>query len=108
MKRSIKLALGALMITGAIGAAATSADARVYVGVGGGPYYGGPYGCYYNDPYYCGGYGYYGPAVGFGWGGGWGGRGYYGGGHGFHGGGGHGGGGHGGGGHGGGGGGGHR
>jgi hypothetical protein len=77
MKKLVKPALGALLLTVAVGAMAiTPADARVYVGIG--PrVYGGPYGaywggCYYSDPYDCyPGYygGYYGPAFGFGWGG---------------------------------------
>jgi hypothetical protein len=74
MRMLAKLTLGTLLLTGAISAAAiTPADARVYVGVGGGPY--GAYwgGCYYGDPYDCyPGYygGYDGPAFGFGWRGG--------------------------------------
>jgi hypothetical protein len=99
MRKLAKVTFGALLLTGAMGAAMIApANARVYVG--GGPY--GPYwgGCYYGDPYDCyPGYygGYYGPAFGFGFG--WGrGSGRFHGGGGFHGGGFHGGGGHGGGG----------
>jgi hypothetical protein len=94
MKKFAKIALGALLLTGAATAmAAAPADARVVVGVGVGPGYYGPgpapypyYGCGYYSPYACGYpgyYGYYGPSFGIGIGG-WGHGGYRGG---FHGGG---------------------
>ena len=90
MKRSVKLALGGLMFTGAVAAIALPASAAVSVGIGVAPgYYGpaypAPYPCSAYYPYYCGpAYYGYGPAFGFGgyWGGGWHG-GYHGG---FHGG----------------------
>ena len=117
MKNFVKVALGAVMLAGAVSAvAATPAEARVTVGIGiGGPgYYGGYYAPRYNscdrysryyDPYRCDGYyepafygpayyGYGGPSFAFSYGGGYRG-GFHGGGNGggFHGGG-HGGGGH--------------
>ncbi len=90
MKRFTKLALGALMLTGATTAVASPALAHVVVGFSAPVVYApgpvcNPYSAYYN-PYYCG------PVIGIGFGGwhdGWHGGGYHGGG--FHGGGFHGG-----------------
>jgi hypothetical protein len=96
MKKVMKVALGALMLAGVVGAAVTPADARVSVGIGiGAPVYGGYYGpgyaSYSCDPYsrwyapaYCGAYYGYGPSVVIGghFGGGFHGGGFHGGGHG--------------------------
>ncbi len=97
MKRFTKIALGALMLTGAATVAAAPASARVVVGFGAPVAYAAgpvcnPYSAYYN-PDYCGYSPAYvgGPVIGFGvggWGGGWHGGGFHGG---FHGGGFHGG-----------------
>ena len=103
MKKFAKVALGTLMLAGAVTAVASSpADARVVVGFGVGPGYYGPayyprYACdpysrWYN-PYRCDYYGpaygpayygpaYYGPSIGFSFGGGgWGHGGWHGGWH---------------------------
>jgi hypothetical protein len=77
MKRFTKIALGALMLTGATTTIAAPASARVFVGIGGPVVYGpapvcNPYSPYYR-PYNCG-YGpryVGGPVIGWGWGGGW-------------------------------------
>lgn len=92
MKKFAKIALSALLLTGAVTAmTAAPAEARVVVGVGVGPGYVGPapypyygYNCAYYGPAYCGYPGYYGygPGVELGFGGWWGGHG----GHGFRGG----------------------
>ena len=97
MKRFAKIALGAVMLAGAVTVIASPASAGVAVGIGVGPgYYGpsagavcDPYSRFYNS-YYCGPAYYGGPVIGFGgfyggWhGGGWHGGGFHGGG--FHGG----------------------
>ena len=70
MKRFGKIALGALMLGGAVAATTVPADARVVVGIGLGVPVGGYYAPYYGYPYY--GYPYYGygyaPVVYGGWG----------------------------------------
>jgi len=70
MKRFGKIALGALMLGGAVAATTVPADARVVVGVGIGVPVGGYYAPYYGYPYYGypyygypAAYGYYGPRV---------------------------------------------
>jgi hypothetical protein len=75
MKRFGKIALGALMLGGAVAATTVPADARVAVGIGIGVPVGGYYGYgypaygypYYGYPYYGYGYG-YAPVVYGGWG----------------------------------------
>lgn len=91
MKRFAKLALGAVLMAGAAAGLASPASARVFVGVGAPLVAPIAPACAPYSPYYCG-YGpayVGGPAIGFGFGGGWHGGGFHGGG--FHGGGFHGG-----------------